>query len=172
MKQIFAIIMLTFLANFTFAGNGKITVTQGNKNVFNENALVIVEFDYSSTTWEDDDNYKTWSGNDFDERVNLSINAFTNSFKATSKKLKVSENQDAKYKIVVIVENLEQHQSMSTWGRLTMKITGKIQVVEIDTNNLVCELSVKDVKGSPDYTMTDRINKAFCELGALIGEYK
>ena len=167
--------MLTFLFVNVFAGKGNIVkLLSGNIDVLHENATALLEFDYNGTTWEEDDDYKQWCGDDYDERVRLSISAFEKSFNATSDGLEIVKEQNAKYKIVFKVIDLEQHQSFwGMWGQLTMEVNGKIDIINNETNEKVLSLLLITIQGKFDYTMTDRIKKAFSNVAErLFGEVK
>lgn len=163
MKKILLFLIVSFLSVDVFAVKNKVLVKSGDLSVLKETVNAVLEMDYSSTTWEEDDDYKEWSGKDYDERVRLSENSFTRKFNASSKGLKIN-SENAKYKIVFKVTNLEQHQGRSTWGRMNMSITGTIEVIEISTGKSMLVIDLIQARGSADYTMTDRINKAFGDL--------
>ena len=176
MKKTLLTIMLAFLALNVFAGKGNIVkLLSGSTDVFNENAVAVLEMDYNGTRWEEDDDYKEWSGSDYEERVRLSKDAFTQSFNATSRGLKIGTDEAAKYKIVFKVTNLEQHQDLrgGKWGQMVMYVTGQIDVVDIETGKNVLCLQLIEVRGFRDLIMTDRIKKAFSIVAErLFGEIK
>lgn len=163
MKKLLLFLLVSFLSVNVFAVKNKVVVKSGDLSVLKETANAILEMDYNGTTWEEDDDYKEWSGKDYDERVRLSESSFTRKFNATSNGLKIN-SENAKYKIVFKVTNLEQHNGRSTWGRMNMAITGTIDVIDIVTGKSVLTLDLIQARGSADYTMTDRINKAFGDL--------
>ena len=157
-----------------FAGKGNtVKLLSGSIDVLKENATAVLEMDYSETTWEKDEVYELWCGNDFEERVNLSTKAFEKRFNITSKGLKIKTEENAKYKIVFKVIDLEQHQSMSMWGRLTMEVTGKIDIINIATGENVLSLQLTTIQGEADFAMGDRIIKAFSNVAErLFGKIK
>ncbi len=170
MKKVILSIMLTFLMVNVFAGDhNTVKLLSGSTDVFKEQSTAILEFDYSETTWEEDEIYELYCGNDYEERVNISVKAFEKKFNITSKGLKIkNEDSGAKYKIVFKVIDLEQHQSMSMWGRLTMEVTGQIDVIEISSGKNVCSLKLTKIQGEADYATNDRITKAFCNVAERI----
>lgn len=161
MKKLLLFLLVSFLSANVFAVKNKVVVKSGDLSVLKETANTILEMDYNGTTWEDDDDYKEWSGDDYDERVRLSESSFTRKFNATSNGLKIN-GENAKYKIVFKVTNLEQHTSW--FYKQKMSITGTIEVIDIATGKSVLLIDVIQAKGSADYTMTDRIKKAFADL--------
>jgi len=162
--------LLTFLMLNVFAGDhNTVRLLSGNTDVFKESATAILEFDYSETTWEEDEIYELYCGDEYEERVNVSVKAFEKKFNITSKGLKIKkEDANAKYKIIVKIIDLEQHQSMSMWGRLTMEVTAQIDVIDIATGNNVCSLKLTKIQGEADYATNDRISKAFCNVADRI----
>ena len=167
--------MLTFLFANVFAGKGNtVKLLSGSIDVLKESATAVLEMDYSETTWEEDEDYELWCGSDFEERVKVSTKAFEKKFNVTSKGLKIkNEDSGAKYKIVFKVIDLEQHQSMSMWGRLTMEVTGKIDVINIATGENVLSLQLTTIQGEADFAMNDRIIKAFSNVAErLFGKIK
>lgn len=176
MKKVILSIMLTFLMVNVFAGDhNTVKLLAGSTDVFKEQATAILEFDYSETTWEEDEIYELYCGNEYEERVNISVKAFEKKFNVSSKGLKIKkDDSNAKYKIVFKVIDLEQHQSMSMWGRLTMEVTGQINVIEIASGKSVCSLQLTTVQGEADFATNDRITKLFCNVAdrILIGKIK
>ncbi|MCR5456063.1 MAG: hypothetical protein K6F33_13850 [Bacteroidales bacterium] len=176
MKKIILSLLLTFCFVNVFAGDhNAVRLISGSTDVFNESATAILEFDYSETTWEEDEIYELYCGDDFQERVNVSEKAFEKKFNITSKGMKIkNEDSGAKYKIVFKIVDLEQHQSMSMWGRMTMEVTGQIDVIEISSGKSVCCLQLTKVQGEADYATNDRITKLFCNVAdrILIGKIK
>ena len=167
--------MLTFLMLNVFAGDhNTVKLLAGSTDVFKEQATAILEFDYSETTWEEDEIYELYCGDEYEERVNISVKAFEKKFNITSNGLKIKkDDSNAKYKIVFKVIDLEQHQSMSMWGRLTMEVTGKIDVINIATGENVLSLQLTTIQGEADFAMNDRIIKAFSNVAErLFGKIK
>ncbi len=174
MKKTILTLMITFLMVNVFAGKGNtVKLLSGNTDVLKENATAVLVMDYSETTWEEDQDYELWCGSDFEERVKLSTKAFEKRFNITSQGLKIKEGDDAKYKIVFKIIDLEQHQSMSMWGRLTMEVTGRIDIIDIATGNVVLSLQLTTIQGEADYATNDRIIKAFSNVAErLFGKIK
>ena len=175
MKRTLWVIMLLFLCANVFAGNGNtVKLLAGSVDVLKEDATALLEFDYTNTTWEENDDYKTWCGTDYDERVLLSKSAFELTFNATSNGLKITKGQDAKYKIVFRVIDLEQHQPFrGGWGQMQMEVTSKIDVINIATGENVLRLQLTTIQGKPDYSIADRIKKAFSNVAErLFGKIK
>lgn len=165
---------LIFICANAFAGDGnKIKVISGDKNLLNDVATALFVIDYDGTRWEEDDDYKDWCGKDYDERVKISVEAFKSSFNSVSNGLKITENDDAKYKIVFKISNLEQHQGFkAAWGQQYMAISGTISIIEISSNKTVCCFEVLKLKGTVDYAVSDRIKKAFSNVPTVLFDSK
>ena len=91
--------LLTFIVLNVFAGDhNTVRLLSGSTDVFKESATAILEFDYSETTWEEDEIYELYCGDEYEERVNVSVKAFEKKFNITSKGLKIKkEDANAKY---------------------------------------------------------------------------
>ncbi len=58
--------LLTFIVLNVFAGDhNTVRLLSGSTDVFKESATAILEFDYSETTWEEDEIYELYCGDEF-----------------------------------------------------------------------------------------------------------
>lgn len=167
MKKIVLSIVLALFTINVFAGK-PIKVVAGDMKVLKESAEAILEFDYSETRWEKRENYKEKSGEEYENRVNFAFNAFKESFNNSSKGLKITDDSETKYKIVFKVENLEQHQGGGMWGRLYMTVFGKIDIINLSNQSVVCSFSISKLDGGADYTMPGKIEKAFSKVAVVL----
>jgi hypothetical protein len=112
---------------------GGVKVKEGKAAFFKENASAVVEFDFSETTWEEDEDFKTWCGDQYEKRLNAIQQSFVKSFNENSKGLKIVESgNDAKYKILIEVKDLERHQAFTgSWGQGKFSTTAYIKVLDI-----------------------------------------
>lgn len=173
MKRLFTSILVTLLASvYCFAGGVK--VKEGKKAFLKENVSAIVEFDFSKTTWEEKENFKTWSGDQYEKRVNAIQQSFINSFNENSKGLKIVDDaKDAKYKIIVKVEDLERHQAFTgAWGQGKFSTTATISVIELATNQSVCEIIVDGYGSGKDFDYADGLGKCYKGLAKDIVKMK
>ena len=157
-----------------YAG-GDVKVQSGSANVVKENATATFAIDFSNAVWENDGDFKTWCGKDYDERVNKSTYAFTTEFNEESKGMKIVNGGDAKYDIVVKVDKMEAHQSanmVAMWGQKKFFITGTVNITDKATGQNVCAITVKKYGDGKDFSDTDGIAKAFKGLGEKVAELK
>ena len=151
----------------SYAGNLK---TNGNTGALKQNAVASIEFDFSQTTWENDESFKEYCNDGtYDERIKVSTLSFINAFNQNSKGLKLSDDvQDVQYKVILRVYNFEQKQSGFGWGRFYIKVYGEILVQDAKTNETILTVVVKGISGNADYVQTDRFKKSFTVLGEEI----
>ena len=171
MKKIVFIIVMTLFCQTMFA---QVRITSGSSGFLKEQVTAEMLFDYSETTWEEDQTYKRWCGEDYDERIELSKEAFIIAFNKKSDGLKIKlndNNNGAKYKITFKVDNIEQHAG-GHWGQLYISCYGVISVQDINTEDIVCTISVNQINGEPDYVTNDRIAKCFREVGKKVASLK
>ena len=151
----------------------KIKIVSGNANFLKENATAILVFDYSEASWEEEESYEQWCGEDYEERVKLSYGSFIFGFNRESTTLKLKqEDSAAKYRIVVKITTMEQKASGWGWGRFYALCTGTIVVEEIASGEIVCTAKVSREGGDPDYVPNDRLAKCFKALGMATAKMK
>lgn len=167
MKKIILIVLFAVLSMNAMA---KIKVTSGSADCMRENAIAVVVFDYSEATYDMDQSYEKWCGEDFVERAEKSASEFIKAFNKESKGLKISQqSNEAKYRITFKVGNCDQYTGMNcNWGQMRFKCSGIISVTEISTGKEVCVLTVDKEKSDCDYTPLDRIAECFAEVGKFL----
>lgn len=168
MKKMFTMIAaMLFACSMVYAKKAPLTVTTGDIcPLLKSDATMVVEFDYSHAMWEEDETYKEFCGDTYEERLENSVTAFVGAFNRESGVLKATASGDAAYKMVVVVDNLERKQGMSMWGRMYIRIIGAIHVYDTATNQLVLTVDVKNHAGGEDFAPSDRLNKCFDSLAA------
>ncbi len=166
MKKMFTMIAAMLLAcSMAYAKKAPLTVTTGDIcSLLNTDATMVVEFDYSHAIWEEDETYKDFCGDTYEERLENSVTAFVGGFNRVSAGLKAATSGDAAYKMVVVVDNLERKQGMSMWGRMYIRIIGVIHVYDTATDQLVLTVNVKNHAGGEDFVPSDRLDKCFDSL--------
>lgn len=171
MKKLFSLLLMMVLAMPMFAG--KVKVTSGGTSWLKGQETVNIEFDFSNTTWEKDENFKTWCGEDYEKRVDAIENGFIKSFNDNSKGAKLSNAENSQYKMIVVVKDLERHQAFTgMWGQGKFSTTCLIKVVNTTTNDIVCEISVDGYGSGKDFNYTDGIRKCYQALGKEIAKLK
>ena len=171
MKKIVFVVVMTLFCQTMFA---QVRITSGSSDFLKEQVTAKIVYDYSETTWEEDQTYKRWCGEDYEERIELSKESFIIAFNKNSEGLKFrlnDNNEGAKYKLTFKVDNIEQHAGGS-WGQLYMCCYGVISVQDIDTEEIVCTISIDPACGEPDYVTNDRIAKCFKEVGKKLATIK
>ncbi len=150
----------------SFAGSIK---SSGNTSVLKENAVAQIAFDFSGSRWEEDEDFKAYCGNAYDERVRIAHDSFVNTFNRMSKGLKISENAEGtKYKVVVKVLNFVQKMAMVGWGRFSIRIYANIEIQDTSNGNTICSFYAKGVSGGADYSQDERFNKSWGEMAKEI----
>ena len=142
-------LITTLILLLSFTAMAKVKVVSGSAACIKEKAIAVVEFDYSEATFDKNQSYENWCGEDFDERVTSSTKEFVNSFNKKSKGLQISDNEaEAKYRIIVKVGDCDQNMGFScNWGQMQFKCNAMITIVEIATNEVVCTVEVDEEKG-------------------------
>ena len=162
MKKVVSFLLLMLSCSVSFAGSIK---SSGNTSVLNENAVAQIVFDFSGSRWEDDDDFKSYCGNAYEERVRIAHDSFVESFNKINKGLKFSDNEDgAKYKVIVKVQNFVQKTAKFGWGRFYIRIYANIEIQDMSNGNNVCGFYVKGISGGADYSQNDRFNKSWGEV--------
>lgn len=127
-----------------------------------ENPVIRVEMDYSNATWQVKESFKTFSGDTYEERVEISKKAFINAFNKNCRDLSTSDlDGNEKYYIVVKVNNLTRRVSiMRIPPRIKVEIEGVVMVVDNETKAVVKTMNY-DVMGEEDLSPADRLANSF-----------
>ena len=162
MKKVLVTLMVSILTS-AYCMAGGVKVKEGKVSFTKESVTAVVEFDFSKTTWEEKENFKTWCGDQYEKRINVIQQSFVNSFNENSKGLKVAESSnDAKYKMIIEVKDLERHQAFTgTWGQGKFSTTAYIKVVEISSNQTACGIEVDGYGSGKDYDYADGLGKYY-----------
>ncbi len=173
MKKIILLAAAIVLAMTSFA-KSDLKVKSGSMAWAKENASVSVMFDFSSAKWDNDQDFKTWCGEDYEARAKNSINGFINGFNNKSKGAKATENEDgAKYRIIVKINNMDWRQSFTgMWGQFYALCWGTIEVTDIATGESVCTIEIDGANGDGDFAPNDRFTKCYKEVGETLAKMK
>lgn len=152
----------------------KVKVTGGDAGCMRERVTAVVVFDYSAATFDKEQSYEAWCGEDYGERVEKSAEAFVEGFNKKSKGLKIEgEESEAKYRITVKVGDMDQSMSFScNWGQMSFKCSAEITITEIATGEVVCIVTVDEERGGCDYSPLDRITDCFNGIGKELAKKK
>lgn len=173
MKKILLLFLVTVLTSVNCMAGG-VKVKEGKASFLKESASAIVEFDFSKTTWEKKEDFKTWCGDKYEQRKEVMQDAFITSFNENSKGLKVSKNaNEAKYKIIIEVKDLERHQSFTgMWGQGKFSTTAYIKVFDMSSNKQICEIYVDGYGSGKDFDYNDGMAKCYKGLAKEITKVK
>ena len=144
----------------------------GSTSFLKESVFATVEMDWSKATWEKYRSIQKYCGDDYEERFEISVIAFAREFNSNSKGLRITESEDAKYKIVIRMEDFEQNSSGTGWGRFYIRLYGTLEVIDLSTGNSVAKFIIDGVNGGADYVQTDRFAKSFAKLGKTLAKKK
>ena len=168
------IMLVTLAVLLSVSAMAKVKVKSGSAACMKEDATAVIEFDYSEATYDEDESFQSWCGEDFEERVNLSIEEFIGSFNRNSKGLKINnEDTEAKYRIIVKVGDCDQKMDMGcSWGEMRFECSAMVTIVEIATNEVVCTIEVDEEEGLCDYVPNDRIASCFRSIAKELAKKK
>ncbi len=170
MKKVFLIVCLSVLC---VALSAKVKITSGSAAFLKEEATAVLVMDYSEATWEDDQSYQSWCGEDYEQRVELSYSSVALGFNKNSDNLKIRQQDSAtaRYRITIKVETMEQKMG-GGWGRFYTMCTGTLTVVDISTGAVVCTAQIKREDGDTDYVPNDRLAKCFFHVGKAMARMR
>ena len=173
MRRLLLTTLVTVLTSM-YCMAGGVKVKMGNASFLKENASAIVEFDFTKTTWEEDEDFKTWCGDQYEKRIAAMKQSFVASFNENSKGLKISDSSDGvKYIISIEVRDLERHQAFTgTWGQGKFSTTAYIKVFDIASNQIVCEIDVDGFGSGKDYDYADGLSKCYKGLAKQLFKLK
>lgn len=154
--------------SFTCA-NAKSVKASGNRALFTEQGVALLVFDFSDTTWEKYDNFKTFSEDAYDERVQAAFNGFYKSFNDKSKGLQLSKTEQGDYVMTFTVHDLER--SANFIGRGKVFVTGSIEIKDANSGDVVCSVTVKKSHGKKDYVIADAMGKSFSAIAKTITKF-
>lgn len=167
MKKTFAI--LFFLSVFCLSSHAKLGIINkdGTTAFMREtNATATLSIDFSQAIWEKDLNFKDYCKTENlnpDELMQSSEKGFTAALNEKTNGLRISNDNNATYHILVRIKALEQHTGYSTWGRMYLQMWGELEVQNAQGERIYLG-EIKCIKGGEDYVTTDRYEKAFIEL--------
>lgn len=177
MKKVMFCLVCLFCTGALFAGN-PVTVKSGDVSVLKGKNKALLEFDYSATKVGDKtlDEYLKDRGEDFvRDWPNDKIRAasyFVERFNKKNKKgMQITSDEEAAgYTVVVHVKTLDMGNGGSAFVPFSSAkaggviMTGTIDIVDKNTQNVVCNLYVDEVKGLGHVSEAIRIGLAYFAL--------
>jgi len=178
-----SLLCLFCIAN-VIAGN-PVSVKSGENSVLKNASKALLEIDYSATKVGDEtlDEYLKRRGDDFvsswpqDKATTATM--FKERFNKKSKGMKLgTDATDISYKFVIHVNSLDMGNGASAAlpfssakaGGVIM--SGTIDIIDVQTNEVVCILSVDNVKGDGTFSETTRLGLMYIELATSICKLK
>lgn len=173
MKKIIFLVVACVMAMTSFA-KSDLKVKSGSMAWAKEKVKVAVKIDLSASKWDEKEDFKTWCGEDYDARVNISLNSFINGFNNKSKGAEASANEEgAKYIISIKINNMEWRQSFTgMWGQFHVRCWGMIEVTDATTGESICTVEIDGACGDGDFVPNDRFQKCYEEVGEVLAKTK
>ena len=172
MKRILLISALLLASVSLFAAK-PLKVSKGSLDVLKQNVTATWTIDISEAKFvnngifakENKGDFKTWCEGDYEERVRLMDEAFFDAFNGYSSGMKLVNDGDAPYKVVLKIDTFERSQGPGVMGSCYISIYGTFTVVDAATGETALEVQVNNVKGDTDFVENDRFPKTmnwFC----------
>lgn len=172
MKKNLLLMVCMLMAAFSAMAGSKVKIADGDKDVLKETAVAALKIDYSSAVWEDQGDFKTWCGSDYDDRVTKTTTAYVESFNSNSKGLQIGAS-NVKYDMVFNIKSMERHQSFTgVWGQCKVYVTGTISIIDKTSGKTVLTINVDKCGGGTDFVVTDGMVKCFKSLGKEVAKLK
>ncbi len=148
-------------------------VSKGSLDVLKQDATATWTIDLSEAQFvnngifakEKKGDFKTWCEDDYDVRVQLMNDEFFKAFNNYSNGLKLVNEGEAPYNVILKVNTFERSQGPGIAGSCYISIYGTFTVVDAASGETVLEVQVNNVKGDTDFVETDRFPKTmnwFC----------
>ena len=177
MKRLTTLIAAMVICIGCFAGN-PLKVTQGDKNavkaMMKETATAVVEFDWSSTMYDNKKTAKDEFGEDYAFVVNDCQTSFVNGFNGESKGLQLTNKAEgAKYKFVLSVTNVDCFFAVMRFvPRHESKMWGKLTIKNAADDETVAEISIDEAEDGCDVVRRESFGKTFLLLGKRLAKFK
>ncbi len=174
MKKYLLVICALLISTYCFADK-HLKVKKGNTDCLKQTSVALIEFDFSNTTWEKDEDFKEWCGKDYEKRIKRMKKGFVKVFNDVSSGMSVTTDADesAEYKLIFKVEDLERHQAFwGTWGQGKFYVTGTITIINIKTNETVCLINIDSFGSGKDFNYEDGFSECFEGLAKSILKLK
>lgn len=172
MKRILLVSALMLACVSLFAAK-PMKVSKGSLDVLKQDATATWSIDLSEAQFvnngifakEKKGDFKTWCEDDYDVRVQLMNDEFFKAFNNYSNGLKLVNEGEAPYNVILKVDTFERSQGPGIAGSCYISIYGTFTVVDAASGETVLEVQVNNVKGDTDFVETDRFPKTmnwFC----------
>lgn len=169
MKRLFLFLFVFGTTLTVMAGNGKMFLISGEQNIFENSAYAILKIDYSDALWEGE-NYKSFCGDDYQERIEKSYTSFFSSFNSKSKGIKLVERENAQYIFTIKVHSFLR--KLRAFYRGEVMVWCTIVLTDSKTGEECVKIEIERCGGANDYACSDGIYKCFSSLAERILEGK
>lgn len=147
---------------------GPIKRIAGSASYFGKDITANYDIDFKNATWEEEEDFKTWCGSSYSERLATCDSAFYATFNEKTRHLKLVDNEEAPYKLIIHVNNLERKQSGFMFGLFFVRIYGELKLIDQATNEAVYSAKFNKVQGDANFVELYRISNAFEALAKNI----
>ena len=138
-------------------------ITDGSMSFLKQQAEANLVIDWSKTMYGDNKQLKdAFSETEYQNYTSKSEKVFVSSFNKKSKKLKISDSNDAKYEIKIIINKIDYFYSiMSLVPGHKHTIYADVIITSKETNSIICKLEASRLKGDRDFIKEDSFYKCF-----------
>ena len=176
MKKVLSTLFALFVCVSMMAGNPLKVVSgkQNLKEIMTTAGTALVEYDWSTTMYDNKVSAKEKFGSDYDYVVNDCSQSFMNSFNAKSKSLKLTtEKASAKYKFVLKVDNVDSFfAAMRLVPRNEAKMWGKLTIISTESGDTLAEINIVEAEDGADFVFKECFGKTFAILGEKVAKLK
>lgn len=171
MKRILLVSALLLASVALFAAR-PLKVTKGSLDVFKQDVSASWTIDLSQAEFVNNGifskeklgDFKTWCGEEYEERVRLMNEAFFDAFNIYCPVMELVKEGDAPYKVILKIDQFERTQGNGPIGCCYIGLYGTLCVVDAATGGLALEVKINCVKGDEDYEETLRFPTATSNL--------
>ncbi len=167
MKKILFVLFVALLSSSAFAGPIKYLKGKGKaKSIMKENVIMNVEFDWTNAKFDEDKELVDFWGEKY-ERIKKSCeNDFISGFNEETKGISMEKGSaEAKYKCVLVVENLDRTFNPMSWVPVYEgKLWGHFTIISLETNEVLVEVAIDEAEEGYDMVPDDCFAKVFHEL--------
>ena len=178
-------LMCMFCVGNLLSAKPLVNVKSGDVSVMKIPSVALLEINFSDAYVDGEtmEEYQKKRGDkfvrDWNEEVALVHVFFQKIFNYKNKKgmLLTTDANDASYKMVINVTNLNMGDGWSSFAPFSgraggMLINGYIDIIDIDNNEAVCTLNFDGVKGSGQTSVRGRIQMVFLVLAKKVYKVK
>lgn len=169
MKRILTVWALLLATVSLFAAK-PLKVVNGSLDVLKENVNATFTLDVSQASFENKQDFKSWSGADYDLYVQRMNDSFFQFFNKYSNGMKLVE-EEAPYNVVLDIRLFEEKMG-ANFGQFSIRIDGTVSVVDKASGEVVCQIAIAGLKGAADFVSADRFPKTMDTLCKSIFKLK